>query len=316
MTVNWQESSYQNLLLAPIYSIIAVTYVLSIGLTLFRLAFWTKETSYVRKVKEADQKMIAYVLDGFFNMLLHRKNIQSLSEQQCRERLENNGGVAVQGYCLFSKEHDTAGGLSTLLQTETILRSRWAVSILSWYVATVSSLGITVFWVAFSVQERFTCDDEHDCFINGSLLQNRSLTCIDVEDYMYDVTCYELALDFPKAIAELTGILFIGANGFSFLMFVILLVVDGVPKRSRRMMAYAVIAVFEYSFVGMIICAFVARVELLGKQHPIHIAIQEFMISAALLSGVTTPWLLLMWAFSKLRGAVRRARDRVTECDL
>ena len=151
MAVSWQESSYQNILLVPIYSIIAVTYVLSIGLTLFRLAFWTKETSVVRKVKEADQKMIAYVLDGFFNMLLHRKGIQSLSQQQCRGRsvdAGNNGEVAVDEYSLYSNQRYTdmedgaseSKDLSILLQTETILMSRWAVSILSWCVATISSL--------------------------------------------------------------------------------------------------------------------------------------------------------------------------------
>lgn len=315
MSIGWQENSYQNLLLIPIYLSIAVTYALTIGLTIFRLVLWTKQWNFMRKVKEADQKMIAYVLEGFFNMLLHRESIQKLRHlgELPQDGISNTGGEIDYHFLDYAASHitmedDTSEerGLSILLQADTILSSRWAVSILSWYVATVSSLGITVFWDVFSVQQNFRCDDHLDCFIDGSLLQSINKTCDDVIDL--DVTCYELALDFPKAIAELTGILFLGANGFSFLMFVLLLVIDGIATRCRRNVLYVVIAVVEYVCVASIIFAFVARVELLYKERPIHIAIQELLISVALLAGVTTPWIILLWAFSKWRGRVRRAR--------
>ena len=316
MTIGWHETSYQNLLLVPIYVTIAVTYTLTIGLTFVRLAFWTKQWHFMKKLKAVDQKMIAYVLEGFFNMLLHRENIQILNEPN-EVQMQHNGSGEM-GYRLIDARDRNAEdqtseerGLSLLLKADTILSSRWAVSILSWYVATVSSLGITVFWDVFSVQEIFKCDENLDCFSNGSLLQKTNHTCYDTEGL--GVTCYELSLDFPKAIAELTGILFLGANGFSFLMFVLLLVVDGVGTRSRRNVAYVIIAIVEYSCVGAILFAFAARVEFLFKERPIHIAIQEIMISAALFAGVTTPWALLLWAFSKWKGRVRKSRQHALD---
>ena len=83
-----------------------------------------------------------------------------------------------------------------------------------------------------------------------------------------EATCYEpeVTLEFPMAIAEVAGILFLAFNGFTFLIFLKLLVADGITTLCFRITAlcfritaYILLAVIEYSVVMAIIGAFVAR---------------------------------------------------------
>lgn len=112
-----------------------------------------------------------------------------------------------------------------------------------------------------------------------------------------DVKCFAFALDFPTALVSVAGILFVASNGFIFLMFLILLVVDGIESCCRRMSMCVILAMAEYIFAGLVVYAFVIRYELSGREGSINLVIQEYLIITALIMGVTTPWLLLLWAF-------------------
>lgn len=296
MLAGWLRASYQDLLVIPIYAIISLTYIITISATIIRLLFWDKKWSFTQKIKEADHKLITYMLEGFFNMLHHREKIHKMHKWSRNEMPESTSTAA--------STEVQAITVSVLMRTSTILSSKWATTILSWYVANIASLAMFTFWDEFSVEEVIGCVNGLDCYFpNNSLVMDcypRDIASTDRE-ILDKATCYQFTLDFPKAIAEVTGILFLGANGFAFLMFLLLLVIDGISSPCIRIIAYAVIAFIEYTIVGSIIFAFVIRVLVLRKEDTINVIIEELLISTALLTGVTTPWIVLLWAVSKYK---------------
>ena len=167
--------------------------------------------------------------------------------------------------------------------------------------ASVASLALVVFWDQFVVEEITTgeIDSNADCYhreIDGAYtLVNFNDPRTQDSAYTIDI-CYALGLDFPHVIAEVAGILFLGSNGFAFLVFLLLLVVDGIESRCYRIMLYVAMAISEYLCAGLIMCAFGVRYTLRDGEDTINLIIQEYLISYALIMGVTTPWLLLLWA--------------------
>ena len=297
--LGWEKSTYEYLLLLPIYVIVGTTYTVTIAFTVLRLVAWNAERRAICKLKEADRKAIAYMLETFFNMLIHREGIRSrsLKPNKCADDgqlVAVSQGISTSAVTETSEERmrklPVPGNTMT---TEVILKSKWAVTILSWYVASVASLALAVFWDAFILKHTGGVAEEGkaDCYaagVNGTHNQDTSSPAFE---------CYALALEFPKATAELAGILFLASNGFTFLMFLMLLVVDGIESRCCRIITYLAMATLEYFFVGSIVCAFVVRYQLLGTKSSINTLVQECLISCALIMGVTTPWLLKLWAF-------------------
>ena len=308
MLTGWPRVSYQDLLVIPMYGIVSVTYIITLCATIMRILFWDKKWSCTERLKAADQKLITYMLEGFFNMLHHREKIQHLHRCQGNETrtLQDCSSERAENVTPLNESSEAkVATVGVVLRTSTILSSKWAMTILSWYVANIASLAVFIFWDEFSVKEVIGCSDGRDCYYpNNSLI----IDCypddlVSGDREIYDkATCYELTLDFPKAIAEVTGILFLGTNGFAFLMFLLLLIIDGIASPCMRIIAYSVIACVEYASVGSIIFAFVLRLVVLYKEETINIIIEELLISTALLTGVTTPWIVLLWAVSKYKG--------------
>ena len=306
------------MLVIPMYIIVSATYLITFCATLMRLMFWNKEWRCIKKLKEADQKLIAYMLEGLFNMLHHREKIQELPMHRRNDTSKVIELSETADHEIISKVvvDSKATNVGLLIQTSTILSSKWAMTILSWYVANIASLAVFIFWDEFSVEEVLGCIDGLDCYYPNNTLITDCYPddLLEGDRQIFDkATCYELTLDFPKAIAEVTGILFIGTNGFAFLMFLLLLVIDGVASRCLRMMAYSVIAFLEYASVASIIFAFVVRVQVLYKEDTINIIIEEVLISTALLTGVTTPWAMLLWAVSKYKGKLNVSTTDVSK---
>ena len=157
-------------------------------------------------------------------------------------------------------------------------------------------------------------DGNADCYIRDA---NSTYTLVNfsqtgLRERHETIDRYALALDFPKALAEVAGILFLASNGFTLLMFLLLLIVDGSESRCYHMVMYVIKATVEYLFVGLMIYAFTVRYELRGTEG-INLLIQDYLLSFALLVGVTTPWLLLQWAsvswFWKRKRAVSLSGD-------
>ena len=312
----FREETYNNLLLVPIYIIVAVCYTVTIILALLRLVLWTKEWKFAKKFREADRKMIAYMLEGFFNMLHHREGIRELENEvdvahvtyTAKEEIvmnEKSSASTPDGSVIISA--------STFIDINEILRSKMAVTILSWYVANVTSLALVVFWDVFIINETHGCNDEFDCFYpNGSYISQYCRCLSDIEDSI-KILCYEVSLEFPKAIAEVAGILFLAFNGFAFLMFLKLLVADGFASQCHRILIYLLLGVGEYCVVFGIIGAFIARRVILEKEESKNLIIQEVLISFAMIIGVTTTWIMLLWAFKKVMR--RRNVSKVTSID-
>ena len=309
MFIGWPRVLYQDLLVVPMYAIVGVTYLITIFATLARLLFWNQQWGWMKRLKEADQKLITYMLEGFFNMLHHREKIQDIhnrNEVNCSDvhklhesTPELSAANVIPPVAGIDK---TVARVGLLIQTSTILSSKWAMTVLSWYVANIASLAVFIFWDEFSVEEVVGCVNELDCYYpNGSLITDCYPENIFGSDReIFDkATCFGLTLDFPKAIAEVTGILFICSNGFAFLMFLLLLVIDGVASPLLRTIAYSIIAFMEYAGAASIIFAFVVRVQVLYKNDTINTIIEELLISSALLTGITTPWVILLWAVTK-----------------
>ena len=237
-----EQKTYLDLLLTPIYIIIAVCYQITIFITLLRLLLWKKEWSFAKKFREADRKMIAYMLETFFNMLHHREGIQDLENKKEVINVEYLNGEHLEmdevhihegRVCATGKLNDSAEmriSHSTIIDTDEILRSKWAVTILSWYIANITSLALVVFWDVFILEEKFGCNDELNCFYENGTYISQYCSCLSIED-KHSSSCYEVSLEFPKAIAEVAGILFLAFNGFAFSMFIKLLVVDGIASQ-------------------------------------------------------------------------------------
>eukprot|EP00731_Ephydatia_muelleri_P014065 Em0007g1375a len=309
--LGWQKATYEHLLLVPIYVILGTTYFVVVVFTVLRLVSWKAKWSIVTKLKEADRKTITYMLETFFNMLHHREGIRDLNQKRSAAKNRKPPDVS-------EPQEDTPGAVAETLptvhmrklplhssspghaiRTESILSSKWAMTILSWYVASVASLALVIFWDVFILEHRngHVKEGNADCYIRGAngtyILVNFSQT--GLRERHETIDCYALALDFPKALAEVAGILFLASNGFTLLMFLLLLIVDGIESRCYRMVMYVVKATVEYLFVGLMIYAFTVRYELRGTAG-LNLLIQDYLISFALLLGVTTPWLLLLWA--------------------
>ena len=77
--LQWQKSSYDNLILVPTYVIVACTYFVTIFLAVLRLVSWKAEWRAIFTLKEADRKIIAYVLETLFSNLQHREGTRDLT---------------------------------------------------------------------------------------------------------------------------------------------------------------------------------------------------------------------------------------------
>ena len=296
----FEKQTYVDLLLVPIYVIVGITYLLTIIITLLRLLLWGKGWNFARKFREADRKMIAYMLEGFFNMLHHREGIRELENEIDGQHMEHPTEKKIEmtekgtAHAMAKLDSNKEISHSAMIDTDEILRSKWAMTILSWYVGNVTSLALVVFWDVFIVNEKRTgCDDEFDCFYKNGTFISQLCRCLSNEDY-FEATCYEVSLEFPKAIAEVAGILFLAFNGFAFLMFLILLVADGVASICLRIVTYLLLGAIEYLVVFGIIGAFVARGAKLGKEDSTNVIIEETLISFAMVMGVTAPWIILL----------------------
>ena len=306
----FQQIAYQDLLLVPIYIIVAICYLITILISVLRLVLWKREWNFARKFREADRKMIAYMLETFFNMLHHREGIRELEDGSKTIQLHSTGeNIQMKELPLHANDGGvpTTGKLddnveishSTVIDTDEILRSQLAMNILSWYVANIASLALVVFWDVFILEETHGCNDELECFFKNQTYINLYCSCLTSED-QYRALCYDVTLEFPTAIAEVAGILFLAFNGFSFLMFLKLLIADGIASRCLKIVLYLSLAAIEYAIALGIIGAFVARAVLLQKEDSTNTIIEEVLISIALIMGVTTPWIMLLWAARKV----------------
>ena len=168
--LQWQKSDYENLLLVPIYVIVASTYLVTGFFMAIRLLSWKKDWMIVTKLKEADRKIITYMLETFFNMLHHREGIRDLnptvSEQQGVELQEKSTTIVIENSPEEHKLPVHSSSPGHVINTENILRSKWAMTLLSFYVASVASLALVVFWDEFVVEETTPgkIDSNADCY--------------------------------------------------------------------------------------------------------------------------------------------------------
>ena len=284
------QSAYEYLIIVPIYTIVAVCYSLALLCIILRRILWKKEWNFAQRFRDVDRKMITYMLESFFSMLHHREGILEMDSLE-------KGAVPTK---TVHTHHNAVGypsnKLSTMMNTDDLLHSKWSMAVLSVYVASVTSLALIVFWDQFIITRDSSCDDEMDCFFsNGSYINIDDFDCYWKCLNSSHVSCYKLTLDIPKALAEVAGILFLGFNGFTFLMFLKLLVADGIATQSFRIIVYLLLAVIEYSVVIGIIVVFVFRT--LMEECEIHV--EDALITLATIMGVTTPWVMLLWALKK-----------------
>lgn len=295
---------YLHLLLAPIYAIVALCFTVTFIIMVLRFLLWKKEWSFAKKFREADRKMIAYMLETFFNMLHHREGIRELESDNALVRADlspsgDNAAVSKGDGVVTISDPAVEISHSTVIDTDEILRSKLAMSILSFYVANISSLALVVFWDVFILKEIRGCNDEFDSFYKNGTFIDRYCSCLSFEDQESAVS-YEIALEFPTAIAEVAGILFLGFNGFAFLMFLKLLVADGIALQFVRVIVYILLAILECMVVFGIISAFLARSILLEKNDSRNVVIEHSLISLAMIVGIATPWAMLLWASRKV----------------
>ena len=297
-------TKFNDIHLVPVYVIIGACYLLIIFITLLRLLLWKKEWSCARRFREADRKMIAYMLEGLMNMLHHREGIRMLESEIEATHMEHPADIEdeykISGkgtHIQFMQWEDSSAEPchKEMINTNEILRSKWAMTILSFYIGTVTTLALVVFWDVFIINEKYQCDDAFDCFYPNGTFIDQYCFCLSEIDFD-SAKCYQLSLDFPKTIAEVAGILFLAFNGFAFLMFLKLLVADGIVSQCLRILAYTSLAVIEYIVVFAIIGAFVIRGEVLQTKDGL---IEETLISIALTTGVTASWMMFLWAFKR-----------------
>lgn len=118
------------------------------------------------------------------------------------------------------------------------------------------------------------------------------------------------------AIAEVAGILFLAFNGFTFLIFLKLLVADGVASACLRVLMYLLLAVIEYAIVLGITISFIARGVSLAKENSMNMIIEQVLISIALFMGVTTPWIMLLWALKRVMRKRKTVKSNVSRSKL
>ena len=323
--LGWEKSTYDDLMLIPVLTVIAVVYATTIILTIARISLWNTPWEFVVKSKEAERKLLAFMLEGFFNMLHSREEVLELEESSSRGKKnaeckndelhaevesklsEGSGSVGHMedhlndGECSNEKarHHHDKKHAAFVITAETIFRSKWITTLLSWYVATIATLTIVIFWVVFIANESIGCTSGKDCYFdNGTLISS----CYTINAQVSkSALCYELDLDLPKTIAEVAGVLFLSANGFAFLMFLLLLVVDGLDTWMCRGIAFFVIGVLEYAFLAALVVSFVVRVEYLYKEDSFNIISVQALLSISMMMGVSGPWILLIWAFCSKR---------------
>ena len=284
------QSAYEYLIYAPIYTIVAVCYSLALLCIVLRRILWKKEWNFAQRFRNVDRKMITFMLESFFSMLHHREGILEM------DSLEKGAAPTKTVHTHHNAEGNPSNKLSTMINTDDILHSKWSMAVLSVYVASVTSLALIVFWDQFIITRNSSCGDKMDCFFsNGSYINIDDFDCYWKCLNSSHVSCYKLTLDIPKALAEVAGILFLGFNGFTFLMFLKLLVADGIATQCFRIIVYLLLAVIEYSVVIGIIVVFVFRT--LMEEGEIHV--EDALITLATFMGVTTPWVMLLWALKK-----------------
>ena len=220
--LQWQKSTYDYLLTSLIYVIVFDTYFVTIFIT---AGLVEERVEGCHKAQQGSGSK-GYHLHAR-NVLQHsapqRRGVQSLnppteSEKQVEELQEKQRSMELStSYMEYEIVHSTSPG--HVITTEHILTSKWAMTLLSWYVASVASLALVVFWEQFIVEQITASIYESknaDCYIldtdgrytlvniSDPLLANGEPIAVDI--------CHALGLDFPKAIAEVAGILFLSSN--------------------------------------------------------------------------------------------------------
>ncbi|KAL5510283.1 hypothetical protein EMCRGX_G005806 [Ephydatia muelleri] len=269
--LGWQKAYYEYLLLVPIYVFLSMAYFVAVVFTVLRLVSWN--WPIMTKLKEADRKTITYMLETFFNMLHHREGIRDLNQKRSAAKDCKPPAVS-------EPQEDTPGTAAETLPTNGEYPEQ---QVGDDHIELVCR------------KRRFTGSGHFLGRFHFGTLERCGRSKTEPRERHETIDCIALALDFPKALAEVAGILFLASNGIALLMFLLLLIVDGIESRCYRMVMYVVKATVEYLFVGLMIYASTVRYELRSTEG-INLLIQDYLISFALLVGVTTPWLLLLWA--------------------
>eukprot|EP00731_Ephydatia_muelleri_P037756 Em0554g2a len=281
--LQWQKSSYEALFLVPICIIVGSTYFVTIILTIIRLVSWKREWKAIAKLKEADRKVIAYMLETFFNMLHHREAIQSLnpptvSKEPGEELKDKSLSTDQSSYTSTEKTRSTE--LSTPYVEYEIVHSTSPGHVIMHHGAhPEQQMGhdTAQLFIVEQITASIYESKNSDCYILDTDGRYTLVNISDDEPIAVDI-CYSLSLDFPKAIAEVAGILFLSSNGFAFLTFLMLLVVDGVETPLHRLVSCAALAAMEYGAIGLLLYSFGVHYLLRDEEDSINLFIEEFLM--------------------------------------
>ena len=190
----FKRSSYLNILYGPIIGFVCASFAITLLLIILRGLLWKKKRHFAKKFREADRKMIAFMLENLFNMLHHREGIREFEDGTEAADIEySSDNVKVEDKSATSSAEHSKVTHSSMIHTGEILSSKLAMTVLSLYVASVSSLALVVFWDGFIVKVKIGCLDENgiDCFYPNGTYINQFCSCLSSADQI-EATCYEI----------------------------------------------------------------------------------------------------------------------------
>ena len=190
-SLDWPRSHYESILLIPIYVAAGLSVLTYTATTCIRLLWWNFKSHFVELLKAIDQKVISYVLDGFFGVLEGREDTEHTTDIDMSLKEIQLQAFTDEADARKAEETIRSTRSSVKINTMNILKSKHAINILALYFNTVVLLIFILFWDIFNIETTFGCDYHRDCYV-GDSDQDPILDCDLINPRNTSVVCYRL----------------------------------------------------------------------------------------------------------------------------
>ena len=307
-SLDWPRNRYENILLIPMY-VAAGLSLLSLTIsTCIRFLWWNSKWHLIETLIKIDQKIISYVLDDFLEVLDEREEFEHTTDtDKSLREIESQA---------FTDEVDV-GKAEEIIQTTrsnvkihrlNVLKSKHTISILILYFHVIVLLIFMSFWDTFILETSFGCDHHRDCYV-GDSDQDPIPDCDLINPKNTSVVCYRLEFDSVNGIANIGGTTFVAVGGFGLMTHLVLLVQDSCRRHWVRIISNMMMIAVQYTvfFANLAYFIYIQIAERRSHQATrITSTVQSIATFIAGFICITSPWVLILWAWNKTRNQQNR----------
>ena len=321
-SLEWPRSHYESILLIPIYVAVGLSVLSYTSTMCIRLLWWNSKWHFVEQLKKIDHKLISYALDGFFGVLEDREDIEHITDTDMSLKEIHLQTTTDEIDARKAEETIRSTRSSVKINRINILNSKHAINILALYFHVIVLLAFVSFWDTFILETTFGCDYPRDCYV-GITGQDPILDCDLINPKNTSVVCYRLLFDSVNGIANVGGTTFVAIGGLGLMSHLVLLVQDSSKSQWVRAILSTIILVVQYTlFFADLAYLIYFHILIRSAHQPYRVTsiVQTTTTFIAAFICITSPWVLIVWAWNKNRNQQNRLlihiqTQRKSQCD-